>query len=360
MSPRFLRTAAATILIGLVGSACDLAPRPSPTAIPSPTALAVAPTPSLPLPSPVCPLDPGTTPISASIYVDTVAGSEFIGVNVDPPAPSSSADAGESLEPESPTDIGALVGGIEIRGRLEVETPLAGEPPPIILGAVGKLQLEGEPSPRPIVVRSDGNAMSFELPDLDGAGWLFISATWITGCRQYSGTAQARVRVLDSSVTAGCPPDGAGIQASVFALQSQEIQIGSLDVPIGIGTWQARWLRAAAADSVPKFAPWDRQMAALVVESGTSITLGESNEDLAVQSVNAAFYRLADVLAYFDPSESSDISPMQGGSREPRADGTVVIDAPTQRGDYVLELLGTWLTPCVQLGTYAVIAVEVR
>lgn len=81
------------------------------------------------------------------------------------------------------------------------------------------------------------------------------------------------------------------------------------------------------------------------------------SEGIAVQSMRASFYRLADVLAM---GQGAQPRPVEVTQHSPRSDGSVSFPAPSGRGDYVLELGGTWLTSCIELGTYAVVSVEVR
>ena len=113
-----------------------------------------------------------------------------------------------------------------------------------------------------------------------------------------------------------------------------------------------------AVDDFPQFSGWD-QVSSVAVQTGTSIVLRESIDDVSLISVRASFYRREDVEAYLDPNSTIELNTVDIQRRSAGAKGRIGIPVTLDPGRYVMEVQGEAQTSCLNLQTYQVISIDV-
>jgi hypothetical protein len=209
----------------------------------------------------------------------------------------------------------------------------------------------------PVEATMAGAIATLQLPDRDVSGILRVAASWTTLCGPGSGGGKLGLKLLDPALAAGCPNTSDGLLEQVTDLQATTLRVGTLRVPIGIVGWSGRWIDASAIDDVPQFAGWDTSIAA-TVPAGENLpakdTLGDGIDYLTLRF---AFYRRADVEAYL-AGTLDEISSVDVVRKNPSATGGVSVAMEVPPGQYVVEIQGTWQTPCLHVDSVTSVSVD--
>ena len=209
----------------------------------------------------------------------------------------------------------------------------------------------------PVVATIDGASVTLELPDRDVSGVLRVAASWTTACGPGSGGGKLGLKVLDPALAAGCPTTSDGLQEQVMELQATTLRVGGLNIPIGIVAWSGRWTDASAIDEVPQFAGWDTSISA-TVPAGENLAVKDTLGDgIDYQTLRFAFYDRADVSAYLAGS-LDEISSIDVVRKNPSATGGVSVPLEFEPGPYVVEIQGTWQTPCLNVDSTTAMSID--
>jgi hypothetical protein len=342
-----VRVLSAMLAAVLLAACSGSAPTPRPTIVPTPE-----PTPT-PTAAPTATPDPCADPEpAASLLVRGIEG--LVSLELLPGDPGPAATINPFLS--EATD--QVLGG---PAEVELQVELAdGQTAGVALETVVAdfVPFEATAS-EPVAASIDGATATLELPSRDVSGVLRVSASWTTPCGPGSGGGKLGLKVLDPALAAGCPPTAEGLQAQVEDLQSTTLRLGGpsgLHVPIGIVSWSGRWIDAAAIDEVPQFAGWDSAIA-VTVPPDTTMNVKDVLDGTDFTLLRFAFYKRADVLAWLDGS-LIEISTVELVRKNPSATGGVEVPLEFAPGQYVVEIQGTWQTPCLALESYAAISVD--
>ncbi len=209
----------------------------------------------------------------------------------------------------------------------------------------------------PVIATVDGASVTLELPDRDVSGVLRVAASWTTACGRGSGGGKLGLKVLDPALAAGCPTTSDELLEQVMELQATTLRVGTLHIRIGIIAWSGRWIDASAIDEVPQFAGWDTSIST-TVPAGENLpvkdTLGDGIDYVTLQF---AFYRRADVEAYL-AGTLDEISTVDVVRKNPSATGGVSVPLEFEPGPYVVEIQGTWQTPCLSVDSSTAASVD--
>jgi hypothetical protein len=345
------------MLLAACGS--TITPTAAPTAPPLATPVVTPPPPSAtPIPTaapPTC--SPSGSPQGAILgirAIDERAEIELGPIGDVPTFEPPSPDATPAVDPDV-TPAATVLGGTDLDLRLGIES-FDGDSA-TITSLVAQFQ-PSEGAAADVEVTVVGDEASLRLPDADAVGTLRAEARWSTLCGDREGGGTIVLRVLDSSVAAGCPTTQDGLLQSVIALQDEQVAYDTLEVPIRITGWSGRWMLGNAVDDFPQFSGWD-QVSSVAVQTGTSIVLRESIDDVSLISVRAAFYRREDVEAYLDPDSTIELNTVDIQRRSAGAKGRIGIPVTLDPGRYVMEVQGEAQAPCLNVQTYQVISVDV-
>lgn len=295
----------------------------------------------------------------ASIDLRLLESHETIELQADDGEPAGTPDPGEPFETVDPADaqvVGTVLGGTDI----ETDLDTGDDDDSLVITALDAEFLPfGSGEALAVETAFADRELSLRFPDRETRGTLRVSVSWTTPCGAGQGSGSMRLAVLPSSVAAGCPPDEQGLENTVVALQGEEVEVGTLGVPLGIVGWSARWLPAVATDEIPRFAGWD-QDATQQAAPGASLVLREEVADLRLVSIRVTFYDRAEVVEYLQPDSTNDPTTLDVIRRNAGPQGRAGIPAPLDPGRYVYEIVGVWQTSCLDLDTYAVVGVDVR
>jgi hypothetical protein len=210
----------------------------------------------------------------------------------------------------------------------------------------------------PVKATIDGATVAFVLPDSTLAGQLRISVSWSGKCGEGTGAGSIGLAVARSTVAAGCPAAD-GLIGEVAKFDGLHASAGTLRIPLIVTGWSGRWVPGAGASDVPQFAGWD-QAHAVTAAPGALVVVSETVDDLALQGIQVSIYLRADVLAFLEPDSTGELDTLAFIHRNAGPKGRTSIPAPLEPGRYVLEVVGTWLTPCLSLETYSPFSLEVH
>ena len=338
----------ATIVLALSTVACgrSLASSPpavTPSPVPPPT---VEPT-IAPTPTPVpCPADPA----AVMGWFDLQSLGDVAILELAPGELGPSA----SVEPHVVAVQATLLGGTA-SVRLGLDDLPAGEAPTLTRVVADFVPLEST-TPEPVGTLVDGDTVTLTLPDRDVRGVLRVEAAWTSSCGAGGGGGSIGVELLDSSVAEGCPTTSDGLLEQVVGFQDTTFSVGTLDVPIVIVGWSGRWTAASAIDDFPQFSGWD-----------TAIRTDAAGETLPARDVlgdgidytrlRFAFFQRADVVAFLEGS-LDEVPVVEVVNRNPTASGRMNIPMEFPPGAYVVEIQGTWQTPCLNLDSYTVVSLD--
>jgi hypothetical protein len=326
------------------GPAATTRPTVGPTVPPAPTPTA-APTPT---PDPCA--DPDS--IEASLQVHGIEG--LLSLELVPGDPGPAA----TINPFLAEATDQVLGG---PAELDLQVDLAtGSATDVTLESVTADFVPFEATEaEPVVATIDGATVTLELPSRDVSGLLRVAATWRTPCGQATGGGKLGLKVIDPALAAGCPTTSAGLQAQVEDLQATTLRVGGvggLHVPIGIVSWSGRWIDAAAIDEVPQFAGWDSAISTTVAP-GATMNVKDVLDGVDFTFLRFAFYERADVLAWLEGS-LVEISTVDLVRKNPSSTGGVEVPLDFAPGQYVVEIQGTWQTPCLTLESYVAVSVD--
>ncbi len=209
----------------------------------------------------------------------------------------------------------------------------------------------------PVIATIDGASVTLQLPDRDVSGVLRVAASWTTACGRGSGGGKLGLKVLDPALAAGCPTTSDGLLEQVMELQATTLRLGTLHIPIGIIAWSGRWIDASAIDEVPQFAGWDTSIST-TVPAGENLPVKDTLGDgIDYVTLRFAFYRRADVEAYL-AGTLDEISTIDVVRKNPSATGGVSVPLEFEPGPYVVEIQGTWQTPCLNVDSSTAVSVD--
>ena len=331
---------------GMLLAGCGLSAAPSPTPTLAPTAAATLPAVATPVPTTdPCAGDPAS--VESGLSVPGVDGVVLIDLEPDAPGPSAPIDPSVEIA-------GTVLGG-PTSVRLFVERPGVAEEPRLV-DVVADFMPTGATEPEPVSATIDGSRAFLDLPSSDVSGVLRVAASWSTTCGPASGGGSIGLQLLDPAIAEGCPTTSDRLQAQVDDLQATSLRIGTLDVPIGIVGWSGRWTDAGAIDDFPQFSGWD-----------TAIVIGAAGETLPARDVlgdgidytrlRFAFFDRADVMAFLEGS-LDEVPVVEVVNRNPTGSGRMNIPMEFPPGAYVVEVQGTWQTPCLNVDSYAVVSLD--
>ena len=323
----------------------------SPAATPRPTAAPTA-VPVTPDPTLTPTVDPCADPFSseASLVLHGIEGLVALELTEGDPGPAATVNPflTEATDP--------VLGG---PAELELRVELAGgeeegvELDEIVADFAAFEATESEP----VIATVDGATVTLQLPDRDVSGVLRVAASWTTLCGPGSGGGKIGLKVLDPALAAGCPITSDGLLEQVAELQATTLRVGGLHIPIGIVAWSGRWTDASAIDEVPQFAGWDTSISATVA-AGQNLPVRDSLGDgIDYQTLRFAFYRRADVEAYL-AGTLDEVSSVDVVRKNPSATGGVSVPLEFEPGQYVVEIQGTWQTPCLTLDSSTAVSVD--
>ncbi len=340
----FLVLGLVSILVAVSACGGNATPQPTPEATVLPTVVPTA----VPTPTPDPCADPDA--IDATLQVHGIEGLLSLDLAPGDPGPAATINPflAEATDP--------VLGG---PATLELQVELAGgeatdvEIDEIVADFVAFEATESEP----VIATVDGATVTLQLPDRDVSGVLRVAASWTTACGPGSGGGRIGLRVLDPALAAGCPTTSDGLLEQVIELQATTLRVGTLHVPIGIVAWSGRWIDASAIDEVPQFAGWDTSISA-TVPAGENLPVKDSLGDgIDYQTLRFAFYRRADVEAYL-AGTLDEVSSVDVVRKNPSATGGVSVPLEFAPGRYVVEIQGTWQTPCLTLGSSTAVSVD--
>ncbi|HEY8239174.1 MAG TPA: hypothetical protein VIF63_07040 [Candidatus Limnocylindrales bacterium] len=211
----------------------------------------------------------------------------------------------------------------------------------------------------PLDATFEGSMIGVGLQDSAVSGRLRIFVAWTTPCGSREGSGEIGLTIVNSSVVAGCPTTGAGMEDAVAALQDAHVTVGTAELPFTVVAASARWFGGNIDSLVPQFSGWDRGLS-VVVAPATSLLLKKAIEDLSAISIRTTIYKRADVIEYLSPDSTIDLRSVSVTNRTPGPKGNVGLPVPDATGSYVYEIQGQWQTSCINVETYMVVSVEVR
>jgi hypothetical protein len=262
-----------------------------------------------------------------------------------------------AVEPADVPIVSTVVGGIELQADLHVGDGL--EATTVISAITADFVPFGVASALPVTATFSGSTASLRLPDKRVDGQLRVAISWTTECGTGQSSGTIGLTVVPSSVTAGCPSSPDQLADALAPVENAQVTIGTLVAPLTVVGWSGRWILGNGATDVPQFAEWD-DARAVVAAPETSIVIRESVDDLAMVSIQVSIYRRGDVLAYLDGGSTGELETLTFLRRTPGPLGRTSIPAPLDRGRYVVEMTGSWLTSCLSVESYSVVSVEVR
>lgn len=350
---RVLAVATIALLVTVLG-ACD-------TAIPSASPRATSPAPPSPTPAPTvlptltvtaeplatCP----ATPSPAEIVLQTGPGTELIPLDSEPlPTP-------DAVEAASVPIVATVLGGVA-----HVATVSLDEGPAAVLtitAATADFLPFETATTLPVKATIDGGTVALALPDSTLAGRLRVSVAWSGQCGDGAGSGSIGLAVARSTIAAGCPAASEGLLAETANFDGLRLRAGTLQIPLILTGWSGRWILGVGASDIPQFAGWD-QGHAVAAAPGAPVVISETVEDLALQGIQVSIYLRADVLRFLEPDSTGELDTLAFIHRNAGAKGRASIPAPLEPGRYVVEVVGSWLTPCLSLETYSPFSLEVH
>ncbi len=349
--PRRVATFAIIAALATVIGACNST---SPSAVPtSPSSAPTnAPTPAATIavtavPAATCP----STPSSAELAFQAGPETDLIPLETEPlPTP-------EAVDAATVASAGTVLGGVEHLATVNLD-----EGPG---GSVTITDLTADFLPfdtavtLPVKTTIDGATAALTLPDSTLAGQLRISVSWSGTCGDGAGTGSIGLAIAKSSVATGCPTTSDGLLAETANLDGLEAQAGTLAIPLILTGWSGRWIPGVGASDIPQFAGWDQARAATAAPEAP-VVISETIDDLAMRDIQVAIYFRADVLQFLEPDSSGELNTLTFLHRNANAKGRASFPAPLEPGEYVVEVVGTWLTPCLSLETYSAFSLRVN
>jgi hypothetical protein len=262
-----------------------------------------------------------------------------------------------TLDPNEVPVNGLVLGGTQIETTLFADGGF-GEAPSVTSVTADFVPF-GSGAARPVEATVEGADVQLRLPDDDARGLLRIAIAWTSACGSAAAVGEIPLRVLDSSVAAGCPTSADELFDSLTSLADQTIQFETVEVPLAIVGWSGRWIVANGVTDGPQFEPWERD-AVIATAPGASVVVRHAIDDLQLQSIRTAMYERDVVEAYLEPDSTTELTTYDSIRRSAGPLGRVGIPAPLEAGRYVFEAQGTWQTSCLSLVTYNTVSVDVR
>ncbi|MEO8273218.1 MAG: hypothetical protein ABI620_04060 [Chloroflexota bacterium] len=310
----------------------------APTSAATPTAV-----PTLEItPEPVatCP----AAPSPAELIFQTGPGTELIPLDGEPlPTP-------EVVDAASVPIVATVLGGVEHVATVSLdEGPVDGIE---ITEATADFLPFDTATTLPVKPTIDGGAVAIVLPDSTLSGQLRISVSWSGTCGTGDGSGSLALALVKSAVAAGCPATSDRLLAETAKLDGLQLHAGTLAIPLILTGWSGRWIAGVGASDIPQFAGWD-QSRAVTAAPGALVVISETVDALSMVGIQVSIYRRADVLAFLAPDSTGELDTLAFIHRNPGPKGRASIPAPLEQGRYVVEVVGTWLTPCLGLETYS-------
>jgi hypothetical protein len=245
-----------------------------------------------------------------------------------------------------------------LRARLVVDTELPGDEP-----AITSIAVEFRPDGAPVWIQAataiDGSIVTVTVPDVDAKGFLRATVAWTTNCDAGQGSGQLAIVILHSSVAAGCPTTGEGLQQALAPISNDFVTFDALTVPIDVIGYSPRWFEGEFTSDFGQFSGWDRD-AGITVARDASIVMREDVDELSLISVRAAFFNRADVEAYLDPDSTNEVNTVDVQRRSAGVKGRIGIPVRLDPGRYVMEVASLMQTRCADLQAYSVVSLDVR
>ena len=341
------------LTLGLVLAGCGGASStPGPTLVPS-VGATTAPEPT-PEPTVVPTVDPCADATALTASLELHGTENLLALELEPGDPGPAATISPTVIEATET---ALGGETAVELRLDLDGAEAAGAALLDLSA-DFVPFEATAA-EPVGATVDGTTARLQLPGRNVSGVLRVAATWRSECGEASGGGKLGLQLLDPSVAAGCPSTSEGLQRRVEDLQATTLRVGGpagVHIPIGIVGWSGRWTDAAAIDEVPQFAGWDTAIG-VTVPAGATMNVKEVLDGTDYTLLRFAFYERADVEAWLEGS-LGEISSVDVVRKNPSATGGVEVPLDFAPGQYVVEIQGTWQTPCLELDSYAVLSVQ--
>lgn len=311
----------------------------SPTA-PTPTTRATA------KPAATCP----STPSSADLVFNTGPGTELIPLTDEPLA------SPEAVDAASVPIVATVLGGV--RHAITVSMDEGPSDTVAITDASADFLPFDTAATRPVKTTIDDVIAALTLPDSTLAGQLRISVSWSGPCGDGEGAGSIGLAVAKSTVAGGCP-DADGLNGEVSTFDGLHASAGTLGIPLILTGWSGRWVPLIGASDVPQFAGWDRAHAATAAPEAP-VVISETTGDFAMRDIQLSIYPRADVVKFLEPDSAGELNTLSFLHRNANAKGRASFPAPLEPGDYVVEMVGNWLTPCLTIETYSAFSLKVR
>jgi hypothetical protein len=346
------------VAVLVAGCALDDATLAPPSAAPTTASPAPTATPNVTAPPSLAPTPEPTVNCAAvganegTVALSTPVGFETIDLQDGP------LETPEAVDGSDVPIANTVVGGTDLTAEIGVGNGLDAST------SITSIQADflpfGTTTTLPVGATSSGSTASLRLPDRRVDGQLRFTISWVTSCGSGNAVGTIGLTVVPSSVTAGCPTTPETLADGLAVLgKSPHLAIGALSLPTQIVGWSGRWILGDGATDGPQFAGW-KSDPILTVASGDLILIRESIADLALVSIQAGFFRRADVDAYFDGTLTDQLETVLFVRRSANSKGRANIPATLDPGSYVMEVEGSWLTSCLAVDTYNAVSVRVR
>lgn len=223
-----------------------------------------------------------------------------------------------------------------------------------LVSARAALRLNGETIGHDVAVRAAGTHLTFDIPDLDADGQLWVETTWLHGCVAYDGNVAADVQVVSRATTGACPWTDDQIHDWAQQVADATIRVGGTDFSLNIYGYQAKFSDSSASSDFPSFALWKAKLAPTSGAAGGSVVISESNADFDITAISAAFYRRTAVTVGGAPAVLFHATATKA------LDGRWTVALPSAAGQYVVELQTTIDGVCVEGAAQEDISIDVH
>lgn len=342
-----------TVVAVMAFGACDAALQTASPTVTSPGSTTSVPT-STPLPTVPVTAEPAatcpSTPSSAELAFQGGPETDLIPLDSEPlPTP-------EAVDAASVAIVTTVLGGVEHAASISLDDGLSGGI--TITDMTADFLPFDTASTLPVQTTIEGPTASLTLPDSTLAGQLRITVAWSGPCGDGAGTGTIGLAVARSSLAAGCP-DADGLNEEVATFDGLRASAGTLSIPLILTGWSGRWVPGVGASDVPQFAGWDQVQAVTAAPEGP-VVISEAIDELAMRDIQASIYLRTDVLRFLEPDSTGELDTLAFIHRNANVKGRASFPAPLEPGEYVVEVVGTWLTPCLSLETYSAFSLGVN